>query len=84
MALVPDLKKGGTGLRYVKEFNKRRIGIVADTIVYLTCFATNTSSGERTQALMSLDLKDLYLIPDKAEGRPILKPVQVYEVESGS
>ena len=86
MEIIPDLKKGSSGLRYVKKLTPAS-GSAA--IIHFTCFATNKTSGETAPAFFSLDMKDLYTIPITnesayAEGPPILKLVQLFNVSDYS
>jgi hypothetical protein len=50
MALLVDLKKGGTGLRYVKELSPEAGsgGLTDSSVIYFTCSALNKTTLEWT------------------------------------
>ena len=84
MELLIDLKKGSTGLRYVKELNNDggNGGFKSSSVVYFTCSAFNKTTLLWTQALVSLDLKTLYSLPanSRVEGPSILNIAQQFQV----
>jgi hypothetical protein len=79
MEFVPDFKKGGSGLRYIREMNDFHANESSsvNSVLYFQSTGINKTSGEFQMMILKLDISPLLMANNQThlEGPPLLVPV---------